>query len=310
MTNQLVSEDAGALPDLSEFDGMSVKDIAYAITCWPDDSPDQARAIEAIRARAPGIGHNRPPLAERLDIDFADIMVRAKLAIATAETARIIDQASAAKVLDLQATISGLIGMRTGEIDVLRLKLQKPYHDANAMIAAKADSIRAPLAAAFSALRTMLTTWDDNQRAEAAEAQRKAREEQAAREAAAAEARRKADEAADTGRSTTVADKAAENLREEAERAAMRAEAIRPEPIRSNLGQATRRKIIRFKIENIREVLGELLRDPGDRARVEEATDKIVAAKLRTAGVAAVERGISIKGLKAWTELGDVSVRR
>jgi hypothetical protein len=301
LTNQLVDE---ALPDLSEFDAMSIVDIAYAITLWPEGSPDQLRAVEAIRARAPGIGHNRPPLAERLETDFAELKVKADLAIATKPV--IVDQESAGKVLDLMKTMRDL----AGEANTLRLRLQKPYQDAAQAIAAASETVRGPLLAAVPGLQAMLTTWDDKLRAEAAERQRLARAEQAQREAAAAEALRKANEAADAGKSTVIADKAAEHLREEAEKAAIRAEAIRPEPTRGTLGQGSRRKVIKFKVENIREVLGELLRDPGDRARIEEATDTIVAAKLRTVGVAAVERGITIKGLKAWVELGAVTARR
>lgn len=301
MTNQLVDE---ALPDLSEFDSMSIVDIAYAITLWPEGSPDQLRAIEAIRARAPGIGHNRPPLADRLESDFAELKTRADLALKAKPV--ILDQESAGKVLDLMRTMRDL----AGEANTLRQKLQKPYHDAAQAVAAASETVRAPLLAQVPVLQAMVTAWDDKQRAEAEDRRQKALQEQRDREAAAAEARRKADEAADAGKSTVIADKAAEHLREEAERAAIRAEAIRPEPVRGNLGQGTRRKVIKFKVENIREVLGELLRDAADRARVEEATDQIVGAKLRAVGVAGVERGITIKGLKAWVELGAVTARR
>lgn len=317
MTNQLADE-AAALPDLTEFDGMSIREIAYAIYSWDEGSEDQGRAIAAISGRAPGFGHNRPPLEERLDEEFATLRARADKVLAVAATVTILSDESAAKALDVMAEMRGV----EADVDTLRKKLQTPYHSAIAAIGARAANIMDPVKVARvgqpgergrGGLQATITAYDDQRRREQEEARLKAAEEARKREEAAQEARRKADEAARAQQgSARVPEATAQKLEEEADRAAARAEAFRapPPPIRSNLAQATRRKEIRFEVTNIRDLLGELLRDAADRASIQEMTETIVRRKLTRAGVAAVERGIEIKGLRAWVELGAITTRR
>src|SRR5580765_6893073 len=99
MTNQLVAE-AAELPDLDEYFGMSTTDICLAAAHWPEGSEDQLRAIAAIRARAPGIGHNRPPLNEAIDEELAPRRARINHLVERAERSVLIrgDETSAAKM--------------------------------------------------------------------------------------------------------------------------------------------------------------------------------------------------------------------
>src|SRR6185369_2595798 len=129
------------------------------------------------------------------------------------------------------------------------------------------------------------------------------REEEAAAARAAAEAK------AQAGKIDPAAELEALRASDEAERLARRAEAIRHEPTRAQLGQTTRRKQIRFVVEDFTARLRDILGSPR-RKSVEQLVDKLTDQELRGLGVEAVEDGVQIVGVRAWVEDGGVSVRR
>jgi hypothetical protein len=155
----------------------------------------------------------------------------------------------------------------------------------------------------------MLTAWDDRQRAAVEAERRRLAEEARKREAEAAAARAAAETKEAEGKSSVAAELAAIRARDEAERLRRRAEAIRHEPTRSQLGQTTRRKVIRFAVEDIRKRLAAILRSPRRKA-LELYIDQMTEQDLRALGVAAIEQGVFIPGVRAWVEEGGVSVRR
>lgn len=314
ITNTLLA--AETLPDLSEFDGLSVVDIAHNIINWPEGSEEQQRAIMAIRARAPGMGHNRPPLAEQLAIDLTGYEAKAAALVETAEQSLIIDDESAAKVNDLAKMVADL----ETELNTARLARTKPYRDAEALINKTYGAIVHRLNVARigsderGGLRAMITAYDDKKRADVEAARQTALAEQEERERLAREARQKADEAraADNGAGAVHADLAAMALEDRAETAATRAAAIRYEPVRSHLGVATRQRVITFTITHPLRALGWALKTPGLKTNVLDDFTKRVRSYLhsRAVGVAAVERGITIPGIEAKVELGQTSTRR
>lgn len=309
--NQLLAE-AAALPDMDEFAGMSIRDIALSISLWPEGSEDQLRAIEAIRSRAPGIGHNRPPLSEALDEELAPFAARADELLGTAREAVIADDESAAKVSDLITMLRTL----ERDIETAREKRGRPYIDAQRLINARFGGIAQPLVLAWKGedgrggLRAILTAWEDKRDREAeAERQRlRAQAEQREREAAAARAA--AEEAKAKGSSGVAAELTALHAEEEADRLGRRAEVLRPEPIRSHLGQVNRRRDIKFDIADLRALLGWMIKQPGLRNKVEQTVRTIMGAHLRGLGVEAVERGVIIPGATVSVEKGQANVRR
>jgi hypothetical protein len=312
MTNQLLDEAEAVLPELDEYDNCSVVDICHAIIAWPADSEDQKRAIAAIRLRAPHLGHNRPPLAERLDVDLAEMRGRADALLAVAKTALIVDGDSAAKVMDLSQKMREV----EEELDELRKCLSRPYRDAIALIKTSVDAIADPLGIVRQGpdgrggLRLMLTQWDDKVRAEAAAARQKAEAEQREREEAAAAARRRLEEQANAGKNVAADELRAAEAEEEAERARQRAEAIRPAPIRSDAGVLARAREISFTIDNVRQAIGAILKLPGGLSAAEQFVRTFLGKYLRGVGVAAVEKGVTIAGVSVTVELRAANVRR
>lgn len=310
MTNQLVAE-AAALPDLDEYSGMSITDICLAAAHWPEGSEDQLRAIAAIRARAPGIGHNRPPLSEAIDEELSGRRARADQLLAVAARSVIVDEASAAKVVDLTRQLKDL----HDETDTARKARTEPYRDAVKLINNSYNALTLRLAMAIGGtsgrdgLSRMLTQWDDKQRATVEAERRRLAEEARKREEEAAAARAAAEAKAQAGKIDPAAELEALKAADEAERLARRAEAIRHEPTRSQLGQTTRRKVIRFVVEDFAARLRDIMRSPR-KTQVEQLVNKITEHELRDLGVAAIESGVQIIGVRAWVEEGGVSVRR
>jgi hypothetical protein len=302
MTNQLVAE-AAALPDLDEYAGMSATDIAHAVIHWPEGSEDQIRAISALRGLIPDRHHNRPPLAEAIDEELAPRRARADQLLAV--TTVIIDEASAAKVVDWTSQLKAL----HDEVDKARLARTEPYRNAWKLINNRYDTLKLRLAMGIDAGGKMLTQWDDKQRAAVEAERRRLAEEARKREAEAAAARAAAEAKARGGQTDVAAELEAVRAQDQAERLTRRAEAIRHEPTRSQLGQTTRRKVIRFVVEDFAARLRDIMRSPR-RAQVEQLVDKLTEHELRDLGVAAVESGVQIVGVRAWVEEGGVSVRR
>jgi hypothetical protein len=312
MTNQLLAE-AEALPDLDEYAGMSAVDIAQAVIHWPEGSEDQLRAIAALRQRAAGIGHNRPPLSEALEEELAPRRARADQLVATAETSVLIrgDEGSATKMIDLVRQMKEL----HDELNKDRLARTLPYRDATKLINDSYEALKLRLALAIGGTSGrdgcvgQLTKWDDDKKA-AVEAERRRLAEEARQREAEAEAARVAAEAkTQEGKTDIAAQLEAVRARDEAERLARRAEAIRHEPTRSQLGQTTRRRQIKFVVEDFRKRLGGILKSPR-RTQVEKLVNDITEHELRDLGVAAVEKGVEMPGVRAWVEEGEVNVRR
>jgi hypothetical protein len=315
LTNQLLAE-AEALPELDEFSGLSIIDIAHAIIAWPPGSEDQARAIAALRARAPGIGHNRPPLAERLDDDLAGLKGRADALLERAQQSKIIDDESAAKVLDLAAMMDAL----EKELETRRKGLNRPYADAVAMINQRIGAIADPIRIARQGedrrggLRAMLTEWDDRKTEEANAARRAAEEHQRKLEEEAAAKRKAIEEQKAAGANTVTAELDALHAEDEAEKAAQRASAIRPEPLRSHVGQISRSREIKWKIGEGRGLaifIGWMLKQPGGRSALLQFANTWLGRHLRGIGVDTIDSGgIEIPSVKVWVEKGAANVRR
>jgi hypothetical protein len=312
MTNQLVAE-AAALPDLDEYAGMSAVDIAHAVINWPEGSEDQIRAIAALRQRAPGRGHNNPPLKEALDEELAAHRARVIQLVERAETSVLIrgDETSATKMIDLVRQMKE----QHDELNKERLARTAPYRDAVKLINDTYEGLKLRLSLAIGGTSGrdgcvgQLTKWDDDKKAEVEADRRRLAEEARKREAEAAAARAAAETKEAEGKSSVAAELEAIRARDEAERLWRRAEAIRHEPTRSQLGQTTRRRVIRFVVEDFSKRLRGICKSPR-RTQVEKLVDAITKHELGDLGVAAVEQGVDMPGVRAWVEEGGVSVRR
>jgi len=153
--------------------------------------------------------------------------------------------------------------------------------------------------------------WDNKVRAEADAKRRQLEAEQRQREAAAAEAQRKADEAARANAAGQVnAELEAARSREAADQARLRAEAVRPQPIRSHLGQVTRRREVRFEITDLGKCVAWLMGQAGYRNNLEQACKTIIGSYLRGQKVEGVARGVTIPGVDVTVDLGTAAVRR
>lgn len=313
MTNQLVAEDEGLI-DIDEFEGLSVRDIANAIVLAEDDSEDQIRAIAAIRQRAPGIGHNRPPLEESLDDELR--AARVKVAEFVERAGRVLILSGDAESASKAHLLAQSMHDYEKGLEEQRQARGKPYLAASRLINRFFDEVKRPLQLAREGedgkggLRQMLTRFDNEERARADAERLAALEEARRRDEEAAAARRAAEEAAEAGRGTVAAELVAAEKAEAAERAAMRAEAIRPVPIRSHLGQVTRRREITSKITDLGKVVAWLLEQPGYRNNLEQAVRTIIGAYLKSLKVEAVARGVTIPGVEVSVELGAATSRR
>ena len=311
MTNQLVAE-AAALPDLDEYAGMTAVDIAHAVINWPEGSEDQIRAISALRALVPDRHHNRPPLSEAIEEDLAPHNARIDQLIDVAANMGTIDNTErAAKLVDLVR----MLKEQHDQLDADRLRKTKPYRDAQKAINDRYHALQLKLTMAIGGASGrdgcvgQLTRWDDQQRAKVEADRRRLAEEARKREEEAAAARAAAEAKAQAGKIDPAAELEALRASDEAERLARRAEAIRHEPTRSQLGQTTRRKQIRFEIRISRRGCATSCARRGKRRSSSSSTSS-TEHELRDLGVAAVESGVQIVGVRAWVEDGGVSVRR
>lgn len=299
------------------FDGFNIKKVATFLALLPDDSPDEHRAIEALRARLPGVGHNQPPPEERLAEEVREALspwlAKRDALLAVAESVVIVDDESAGKVTSL------LVQMRDAaeEIDAERTKRKRPHLEAGRFIDAQYNPVSQRISVAREAVQKALTQYDDQRKAEATALQRKALEEQRQREQEAATARKRADDAAAAGKSSSTDALAALKAEEEAEKAAKRAAAVRPEPIRSDLGQVQRRREILIepiegagKDDPLRRGFGWAIKQPGGRSWLMAALTDFVRKHVTGLGVDAVEKGIKVDGFKISVVQGQANVRR
>lgn len=311
--NQLVDEQ-DRLDDIDEYDGMSAVQIAQAITIWPEGSEEQRRAIVALGRRAPGIGHNRPPLDEAIDDELKGFREQQAALLGVAATAVIIDDLSAEKVVDLIAQMQALERL-VGE---WHDKRKAPYLAASRLIDTSANAVAHPLVIARQGtpgapggLRRMLTVWEDRKAADAEAARQKALAEQREREEAALELARAAEEAARSGVSDVAARQRAADAAAEADRAAARAQAVRPEPTRGQAGQVQRSRVIKIEITELRKALAWLLKETGGMAAAEQFFRSWLGTRLKAIGVEAVANGrVTIPGVTLTVVAGEVNIRR
>lgn len=250
----------------------------------------------------PGIGHNQPPLEERLAEEVAPFAARQAAMLAVVKEAVIVDDESAGKTNDL------LIQIKSLEQEIQRAcgVALDPYLNACRLIHQHYDPLIRGLNAAYgdrvTGLRGMLTQYVRKREA-AAEAERaRLAAEQRQREEEAAEASRAAEAARESGKGVVAGELAALAAEDAAEAAARRAAAVRVgAPLRSTLGQVATVRSIAYDITNLRLVLGWAIKQPL-KAVLEAEVRKLVGSYLRQLGVDAVERGVDIPGVRAWIE--------
>jgi hypothetical protein len=253
----------------------------------------------------PGIGHNRPPLAELIG-DLGPMVVdgvqdtlarywpRQAEALEVAQSAVIMDSESAAKVVDLMQQMRAI----EQELEQEHDRLKRPFLDACRTIDRAFSEIRRPLEVtrhgegARGGLRGMLTEYERQRQAEA-QLERERYEAEVRRLEAAAEAARRAAEDGSV-RNELEALQAAEA----AAAAERRAAAIRPEPIRSHLGSVGLRREIVFGVNDLTAAVRWMAGKQNPlRSQLEQAVRTILGKHLRGLGVDAIDAGVNIPGV-------------
>ncbi len=252
--------------------------------------------------------HNLPPLEALIEEELAPLKLRAKGLLDIAETACIIDDESASKVIDLVSLIRAL----ERDVDDKRKVAGQPHLDAIRTINAAYGAVIQRLVACAGTgsgggLRSMLTVYQNKKNAEAEAARQAAFAEQRRREEEAEALRVKAQEQADAGKSGLASELDALAAQEQADAAARRAAAIRPEPVRAQLGSLGSRREIAFTVTDARKALGWLLKVRETETKM--ALRELIGKQLRSMGVAAVEAGVSIPGVEARIET-QAAIRR
>lgn len=246
--------------------------------------------------------HNLPPLKERLAEEVAPLAARMQELAAVAGTAVIRDEASCAKTVDL-------IRLGQAHLDAVKRRHAEeaaPYKEALEQIDNAFRPIERSLTAiigptAREGLRGAVTVFERKRQEEAEAEKQRIHAEQAMREAE-AEAARRALEERKAGGSAGVADELAVLQAEDAAaRLGQRAEAIRPAPVRANLGTVGTARQIAFTVVDIRKALAWILRSTL-KGQLEEAVRGIVGRHLRALGVNAVEHGVDLPGVDARIE--------
>lgn len=255
--------------------------------------------------------HNQPPLELRLNEELASFNERAAALVEVAATAIIVDDVSASKVVDL----AGLMRELESALTDRRAELKRPYQEAQRLIDQAFVAAISPLARARvgedgrGGLRGMLSQYQARREAEAAAERGRLAEEQRKREEDAAAARRAAEAKREAGKGTVGDELAALKAEDEAADLGRRAAAVRPEPIRAQLGQVSQVRSIAFKITDLRKALSWAVRS-GLEDKVAQALRTIVGAWLRQLGVDAIERGaVDIPGVEVSIER-QASIRR
>lgn len=260
-------------------------------------------------ADPPGIGHNLPPLEALIAEEIMPLRREAEEYLAISATALIVDDASCGKVIDLIGKMRDFHGrLRQASRD-----LEAPYAAALKTIWETFNPLLNQLETAFgpdtkSGLRGMARAYGAKKQAEAEAARAAALAEQRHREEEAEALRRAAEEKTAAGKSGIGDELDAMAAHEAARVAARRAEAIRPEPVRAQLGSLGSRREIAFDIEDPRKLVVWMLKQPM-RGNLEQALRTIMGAYLRSVGVAAIEGGVEIPGVRAWVDTSAV-VRR
>ena len=248
------------------------------------------------------IGGNAPPLTERLAEDVAPLAARLKELSDVAGTVVITSDEACAKTVDV-------IGLCRAHLDAVSRRHAEeaaPYKLALEQIDAAYRPIERTLTtligpSAREGLRGAVTAWE-RKRQEAAEAERQRLLREQAQRDAEAEAARRAVEEKKAGGSASVADELAVLQAEDAAaRLGQRAEAVRPAPVRANLGTVGSTRQIVCEITDLRKACGWLIKSQM-KLTLEEVVRQIMARYLRNLGVAQVEAGVDIPGVAARIE--------
>jgi hypothetical protein len=252
----------------------------------------------------PGMGHNQPPLSERLPEQTAPLVAKMQELVGVASTSAIIDDASCGKVVDLL----GMCRAHRDKITTERDTELHPYRSAIAEIKGAYDPIVRQLEAVIGAnaregLRGMITQYEAKRQAEADAEKARLAQEQRQREAEAEEARRRLEEKRTAGNAGVKDELAVLHAEDEAARLGQRAEAIRPVPIRANLGNVGVNRQPVVEIVDLRRLCGWLLKSP-IRPSLEEACLQLIRRWVRhNIGVSQIEaRGVDIPGIEVKIE--------
>jgi len=257
---------------------------------------------QLARELEPGIGHNQPPLGERLAEEVAPLKARLEELAGVAATAIIIDDESAAKIVDLV----GLCRAHRGEVEAQRNAARAPYTETLKTI----DQAYKPIADALteiigvdarSGLRGTLTLYERKRAAEAQAERDRITAEQNRRQAEAEAARRAAEEKKATGSGSVAEELAAMQAEDAAERLGRQAAGIRPEPVRAALGQVSTQRQIVCEITDLRKACGWLIKSPLV-PTLKQVVKEIFTRHLRNLGVDTVARGVDIPGVEAKIE--------
>jgi hypothetical protein len=237
--------------------------------------------------------HNQPPLGEEIAETLMPFRKRQADILDVADTARIENDFDAERVVDLVKICRSF----EQELDGERARLKAPYLAACQQIDRAFGALSRPVAVARygeDGKGGLLKLIDNHrrQKEEAAQAEReRLLSEQRLREAEAEAARRAAEEQRAAGSGGVAAELAAIQAEQEAARLAREAAAVRAEPIRSDLGTVGNLRVIEWKILELRQVVGWLMRNPDLRGQLETAVRTLLDKYLRGLGVKAIENG-------------------
>lgn len=271
----------------------------------------------------PPRGHNNPPsLIDELIVEIAPLAARANDLIEVAATAVIVDDESAGKIINLGQMMASL----EKELEEARVARGAPFLEATRAVNAAYNPLIEQLALVRAGpvgadkkrrggLRGMLQAFKDKREVEAEAARQIALADQRRREGEAAAARDAAQAAATaqaSGKGSTGdllnAQLVVLKAQEEAAAAARRAEAIRPEPVRAQLGSLGSQRSIAFDITDTRKLVAWMVKQPM-KGNLEQALRTIMGSYLRQLGVDSVARGVEIPGLSAWVDT-QAAIRR
>lgn len=247
------------------------------------------------------IGANLPPLAEQLAEEAAPLRDRSRALTEVAKTALIVDEESASKIVNL-VSMARAIEKEAKEAHDAR---KAPFLEAGRAVDAAYNEITGPMAQIVTTLRRMLTEFENKREAKARAEREKAEAEQRARQEEADRLAREAQEKASVG-----AQLDAMQAQEKADAAARRAEAIRPAPLRSALGQVATVRQKAVKITDLRKLLGWMIKQPMKGGIEAEALRMMQAYVRANVEFDAIEAGkVAIPGVEITIERS-ASVRR
>jgi hypothetical protein len=261
---------------------------------------------QLLEERRPGIGDNLgPSLDDEIAATLAPFIGEQADLLAVAGEAVIIDAASATKCTELVAL------MRAFErrVDAIRDEMKAPYLAACRQIDASFGAVIRSVALARSGedgrggILGMLTRFAREQEAKAQAERDRLAAEKLQREAEAEAARRAAEEKRAAGSGGIAAELEAMQAEEAARRLGERAQAIRPDPIRAQTGSLGTVRTPQCEILDLRKAAAWMTGknhplEPQLRAGVEA----ILRRHLKMVGVAGVERGLSIPGVRTWVD--------